>query len=227
MKTVVFDFDGVIADSVGSIFEWFQHASKVFGIELPINSISELKQSFFEPYPEFYKFLGFNWERDLDAIFEEYTNYHSTHPAQLVEGIDSVLRSLSELRNVKLAIVSSNVQSVLEDNLSYHELDKHFDLVRGVNKDDGNRLKPDPTILLETLDALGADFSDCVYIGDQPSDVQTAVNASEVRGGDTIQTISITTGFATRAKLEAQNPRADYIIDHPAEILPLLNIPKN
>ncbi len=227
VNTVIFDFDGVIADSVGSIFKWFQHAASVFKIDLPIDSIGRLKQNFFEPYPEFYKYLGFDWDNDLDEIFKEYIQYHLTHPPELVEGIQQVIETLSDLNHLKLGIVSSNVQSVLEEGLKHHQLYDHFDVIKGVDKEEDTPLKPDPTTLLETLDFIGSSLADTVYIGDQPSDVLTAVNASNARTDGNIQTISVTTGFATRQKLEDNSPRADFVIDHPSEILEKLRIVRN
>ncbi|MBU2514699.1 HAD family hydrolase [bacterium] len=227
VNTVIFDFDGVIADSVGSIFKWFQHAASVFRINLSIKSIEQLKQNFFEPYPEFYKFLGFDWDNDLEKIFQEYIQYHSTHPPELVDGIQQVIETLSDLSHIKLAIVSSNVQSVLEEGLKHHQLYDHFDVIKGVEKENNTPLKPDPTTLLEVLDSLESSFSEAVYIGDQPSDVLTAVNASKSRTNGKIHTISVTTGFASRQKLEDASPRADFVIDHPSEILEKLQFARN
>ena len=65
-------------------------------------------------------------------------------------------------------------------------------------KDKKSPLKPDPTLLLEALDAIGSGLHESVYIGDQPSDVLTAYNASQVRNDGQMQIISVTAGFATR-----------------------------
>jgi phosphoglycolate phosphatase-like HAD superfamily hydrolase len=219
INTVIFDFDGVIADSVDSIYQWFQHAASVFGLKLPISSTTELKENFFEPFPEFYKFLGFDWEKDLQKIYTEYIDYHFSHPVKLTAGIDSVIKDLSRNSQIKLGIVSSNMQGVLDYNLSHHGLSDRFAIVKGIDRENKSPLKPDPTILLEALDALNSSLDQSVYIGDQPSDVLTAYNASQARSDGPMQSISITTGFASRQKLEGVTPRADFIIDHPSEIL--------
>ncbi|MCG8333956.1 MAG: HAD family hydrolase [Proteobacteria bacterium] len=227
INTVIFDFDGVIADSVETIFKWFQHAASVFGIQLPINNSSELIANFREPFPDFYKFLGFDWDKDQPKIYNEYIAYHSSHPVTLINGIETVIKNLAATPEMKLGIVSSNMQKILEYNLKYHNLSDQFDVVIGIDKDKNSPLKPDPTLLLEALDTMGAGMQDSVYIGDQPSDVLTAYNASQTRNEGQMQTISVTTGFATREKLETHNPTADHIIDHPSEILEKLDIYKN
>lgn len=226
-NAVIFDFDGVIADSVSSIYNWFQHAAGVFNIQLPINSVDELKSTFFEPFPEYYKFLGFRWEEDLDRIYHEYVKYHQNHPAILVDGIAEVIRSLANIPPIKLGIVSSNIQSLLESSLEYHGLRDCFQFVQGVDKDSTMPLKPNPTILLHTLDQMGSSVDEAVYIGDQPSDVLTAHNASQSVKNGKVLSISVTTGFADRKKLEIIDPKADYVIDHPSEILEKLDLIKN
>ena len=120
INTIIFDFDGVIADSVSSIFKWFQHAASVFNIKLPIQSINELKTSFFEPFPEFYKYLGFQWDKDVNKIYEEYISYHASHPVLLTDGIKPLIEELATIPGIKLGIVSSNVEELLFRNL-YHQ----------------------------------------------------------------------------------------------------------
>lgn len=227
INTVLFDFDGVIADSVNSIFKWFQHAASVFNIELPIRSTDELKTSFFEPFPEFYKYLGFDWDNDLHRIYDAYVAYHSSHPVTLAKGIETLIHKLAGVPGMKLGIVSSNMQHVLEYNLKHHRLEELFAVVKGIDKDRNTPLKPDPSLLLEALDDIGSEIARSVYVGDQPSDVLTAVNASQVRNQGRMRTVSISTGFAPRQKLETCQPRADHLIDHPSELIQMLDLYKN
>lgn len=222
MNTVLFDFDGVIADSLDYAFNWFGYAAGKFGVELPFENPAGFKDSFIEPFPEFYKWLGFDWEEDREAIYDAYIDYHAAHPVGLVDGIKVVISELGRKPGVKLGIVSSNDQQVLEDNLAHHDLAGYFDVVIGVNKDLSIPLKPNPTSLLMALSQLGSSLSESVYIGDQPSDILTAQNAEKKAQNGSLQTIGVTTGFATRSRLEKATPRPDHIIDHPLEILTAL-----
>jgi pyrophosphatase PpaX len=222
IKTALFDFDGVIANSLESYFRWFTYAASIFQVELTVATAKELKENFIEPFPNLYTYLGFDWEKDKNQIFEEYIHYFTqTHPI-LVDGIKPVIEELSDDPNMNIGIVSSNEREVLKSNLEFHGLTHCFDVVIGCDKQLKIPLKPDPTSLLTALDILGASLSKSIYIGDQPSDVLTAVNASNQRNSGRIKTISITTGFASREKLETTPPTADHIVDHPAEILKIL-----
>lgn len=223
LKAILFDFDGVIADSVESIFGWFQHIASILDIELPVKTTEEMRENFMEPYPDLYKFLGFNWDRDRNRIFNEYVDYHSKGPVVLVEGIKGVIETLSLQPDIKLAIVSSNEQTILDKNLDYHDMAKYFDTVIGTDTNNNVPLKPDPTSILMALDRLEIALSESVYIGDQPSDVLAAYNASLLRPKEKMLTIALTTGFATKDRLISTNPQADHILDHPADILDVLD----
>ncbi len=227
ITTVLFDFDGVIADSLKNICQWYEHAATIFNVKLPINSPEELIENFREPYPDFYEFLGFNWKRDQQKIFEAFVDFSRKCPTKPVEGIEFVIRELANTSYIRMGIVSSNEQGVLEKHLDEFGMTNDFDIVIGVDRNLNSPLKPDPTSLLKAVDHLGASLSETVYIGDQPSDVLTARNASQVRSESQMKTISVTTGFATREKLENTDPRADFIIDHPTEILEKLDLVKN
>ncbi|MCG8614664.1 MAG: HAD family hydrolase, partial [Desulfobacterales bacterium] len=177
MKTVLFDFDGVIADSLDYAFNWFSFAANKFDVDLPFDDPAGFKASFIEPFPEFYKFAGFDWDNEKDAIYEAYVGYHAAHPVGLVDGIEEVISELGSDPEVKLGIVSSNDQNVLDHNLTHHGLAGYFDVVIGVTKDLSIPLKPDPTSLLMALSRLGSSPGESVYIGDQPSDILAARNA--------------------------------------------------
>ncbi len=222
MNTVLFDFDGVIADSLDYAFNWFGYAADKFGVDLPFEDLEGFRDSFIEPFPEFYKWLGFDWEDGREAIYDAYLEYHAAHPVGLVDGIEVVISELSRKPGVKLGIVSSNDQQVLEDNLAHHGLAGDFDVVIGVNKDLSIPLKPNPTSLLMALSQLGSSPSESVYIGDQPSDILTAQNAGKKARNGSLRTIGVTTGFSTRSRLENASPRPDHIVDHPIEILTAL-----
>lgn len=222
MKTILFDFDGVIADSLVFAFNWFHFAAEQFGVKLPFNDLEKFRTAFIEPYPEFYKWLGFDWTNDKNAIYRAYMTYHSENTLSLIDGIEDVLSELGRRPDIKLGIVSSNLQEILERSLDRHHIADQFDVVIGAGGDHSIPLKPDPTSLLMALSHLNAPLSDSVYIGDQPSDVLTAHNASLIAESGSMQTIAIATGFASRNELEKALPRPDHIVDNPWELLNVL-----
>ncbi len=76
--------------------------------------------------------------------------------------------------NRAVAVVSNNSQAAVEAYLRTHQLDHHVDLVVGRTQPDPALLKPSPYLVVRAMRALGADRYDCAFVGDTPSDVQSA-----------------------------------------------------
>jgi phosphoglycolate phosphatase len=74
--------------------------------------------------------------------------------------------------------------------------------------------KPDPAAALHIAGAMGIDPADILYTGDSDVDLQTAKNAR-------MRPIGVTWGFRTRQEL--QKSGATVLIDHPGELLTLID----
>jgi HAD superfamily hydrolase (TIGR01509 family) len=73
-----------------------------------------------------------------------------------------------------LAVVSNNSQAAVEAYLRIHQLDRHVDLVVGRTQPDPTLLKPSPHLVVHAMQALGADRGASAFVGDTPSDVESA-----------------------------------------------------
>ena len=87
----------------------------------------------------------------------------------------------------------------------------HFQAVAGARVDVPK--KPDPTAALAMAAHLGVAPADCGFVGDTAVDMRTATSAGMVPVG-------VTWGFRPRDELLAHGAR--WLIDHPAELLPLV-----
>jgi HAD superfamily hydrolase (TIGR01509 family) len=76
--------------------------------------------------------------------------------------------------NRTVAVVSNNSQVAVESYLRIHELDEHVDLVVGRTQPDPRLLKPNPYLVLQAMQALGADPDASVFLGDTSSDMHSA-----------------------------------------------------
>ena len=92
--------------------------------------------------------------------------------------------------------------------LEQFALIEHFDHVQGT---DGFPAKPEPDVLLKSLEALGARTGDCLFVGDSAADMEAGRRAG-------IRTCAVTWGYGEREELARWTP--DFWIDAPHQLLP-------
>ena len=85
---------------------------------------------------------------------------------------------------------------------------QHFDHVQGT---DGFPAKPEPDVLLKSLEALGARSGDCLFIGDSAADMEAGRRAG-------IATCAVRWGYGEPEELARWTP--DFWIDAPHQLLP-------
>mgnify|MGYP002710818936 CR=1 FL=1 len=70
--------------------------------------------------------------------------------------------------------------------------------------------KPAPDGVWHILEVLGAEVSECLYVGDSEVDIETGKNAG-------LKTISVTWGFRSEQELREADP--EHMIAKPADLL--------
>ncbi|MDJ0841779.1 MAG: HAD family hydrolase [Acidobacteriota bacterium] len=126
-------------------------------------------------------------------------------------GIDDMLRALVE-RGLKQAVLSNKPHEPVVRCVEHYFSHIPFEHVYGV----GGSIpkKPDPAGVRQIMAAWGLPKEAILYVGDTNTDMQTAVAAG-------LYAVGVTWGFRDREELEANG--ANVIIDHPEELLSLLD----
>lgn len=178
ITAVIFDMDGVIADS-----EYFNVKAK--HIILQRNGI-EVDWHYHD------KFLGttheFMWtemKKEFDQLREDvpyYIDLWVKMRKELIEeeglkpmsGVVDLIHGLME-KGLKLAVASSSLKEDIMTNMDTFGITDCFDaFVSGSECENG---KPDPEIFLKAADALGKAAEECVVIEDSEAGVQAAKSA--------------------------------------------------
>jgi phosphoglycolate phosphatase len=84
----------------------------------------------------------------------------------------------------------------------------HFDHVQGT---DGFPCKPAPDVLLRSMEGLGANAEDCLFVGDSAADMEAGRRAG-------MRTCAVSYGYGKVEDMARWSP--DYWISHPSELLP-------
>ena len=175
IDTVVFDFDGTLADTSELIINSFQTVYKKFlGEEKPVEYIME---SFGEP-------LKVTIEREFsepfEDVFKEYREYQLERFNEDVRLFDNAVEILQYLKskNIKTAVVTARMRESVINALKEFGVDKYFDVIVAV--DDTVNHKPHPEPLLKAINLLNTTPDKTLFVGDSKFDMECANRAGAI-----------------------------------------------
>jgi len=193
VEGVLFDWDGVLLDSLGAAFNVYNKIfAKVGTKKLTREEYLELQSP---NWYEFYVKVGLPTHLWREVDNEWLQLYEKENP----DLHPDALRCLSLLRGsgVKLALVSNGSGVRVEKELARFGLGQIFQAVLfGEKKEE---LKPSPVMIQRALGAMGVKPWDAVYVGDSPADIQAAKNAS-------VPSVAISRGPIQAERLRREGP---------------------
>lgn len=173
IQTVIFDFDGTLADTLPLCYHSFQTVFKTFDDKDLTDE--QVKAMFGPAEPDIIKR---NLESDdIEAAIELYFNTYSEEHDKFVrfnENINSMLIALKE-EGLKLAIVTGKSQRSLDISLKQLEMEKQFDYK--ISGDDVSEPKPDPEGIFKVLSHFDQEKHHAIFLGDSDADVQAGLRA--------------------------------------------------
>jgi phosphoglycolate phosphatase len=203
IQTVIFDFDGTIADSHSKIIEIINRLSGEFGyppvddeelIRLKNSSSKEIlknaKISLFK-IPFLVRRVQKELRKEIDDL-------------NLIEGIREALLEL-KAQGYQLGIITSNVKNNVLAFLQTNELDRLFDFIYS-----GTNLFGKHRTIKRVLKRHNLKVDRVIYIGDETRDIVSSKRSK-------IKVIAVAWGFNSVEVLEQYQP--DSLIHHPQELL--------
>lgn len=156
IKSLIFDFDGVVVDSEPLHFRVFQQVLKEEGIDLSEELYFSKylayddKTFFTRSLKDFGKYTDSKQISELivkkSGIFEPMIEEH----VKVFPGVENFLRNISN--DYPVAIGSGALRSEIEMILKYTGLSNYFDFI--VSADEVENCKPDPEVYIRVLDEL-------------------------------------------------------------------------
>ncbi len=211
-KAVIFDLDGTLADTLGSITHYVNRTTALLGL----SSLSEKRVK---------KYVGNGAklliERVLEhlehpelfseafAIYNRLYNAHPYHALTEYDGITPMLQALKQ-KGIYTAVLSNKPHAAVKP-ICRHLFGGLLDLAQGQLPD--IPIKPDPQGLNMICQKLNVHPKDCIYVGDTDVDILTGKNAGAF-------TVGVSWGFRDKAELEQNG--ADAIIDTPDELFTII-----
>ena len=149
-------------------------------------------------------FPGCTRER-MDAMLADYRARYlarchaSTKP---YPGISKALAALPGRKSTATTKGTPTTGAVLE----MFGLLPYFDHVQGT---DGFPAKPEPNVILASLDVFGVKPEHCLFVGDSPTDMEAGRRAG-------VKTCAVLWGYGKREEMARWEP--DYWVEHPSEL---------
>lgn len=207
-KTLVFDFDGTIADTLGETRLIFNKIAPDYGIrEVAEHELDHLRHLSLK---ELLDHLDIP-KRRVPALISRGTGMMRGNITnlKLIAGMPEVLVELR--RHVRsFGVLTSNATANVDMFLRTHGLREQFDFISSTSKLTGKA---------KHLKAIRKTFSlrpeELLYIGDELRDVKASQKAG-------IPVAAVTWGFNSRESLLASCP--DYLFDKPEDFLRLLDL---
>lgn len=212
-NTVIFDFDGTLADTGEGVFGGVRYALKCLGE--PVPDMETLKKFIGPPLEaSFSQECGLSSDRCSEAV-NKYREYYSQTGIFELRFYDSAVSTLEALkkRGVKIGVGSSKPEIFLNRILEKFQLDRYFDCVAGavIGRPHADKIG----IINDALKRLGAsDKNSVLMVGDRKFDVGGAHGAGIKCAG------VLEGGYGTREELETAG--ADYVVETLADILDIV-----
>lgn len=174
IDTVIFDFDGTLANTNQMIINSFKHIYNVFhekecDEEYVISTFGEpLKLTLSRDFGKF------NFE-DVIACYREYQINRFNDEVTLYETVEETLEYLKD-KNIKMGIATSRLRNSTISALEKFNVAKYFDVV--ICADDVEKHKPDKEPLMKAINELKSTPDKTLYVGDSKFDMECALNAS-------------------------------------------------
>ena len=210
--TVIFDLDGTIlytledlTDSLNAVFERQGYA---------LRSMEEVRSFIGEGYRMLLEraLPSGTTAAEIDRCTELFRDEYFSNIANKTKPYDGIPTLLKELKRlgIRVGVVSNKMDEATKEACR-HYFQGYIDVAIG---DSPLRArKPAPDNVYEAICQLGSEMQKTIFVGDSNVDIQTAKNAG-------LACVGVTWGYRSKDVLVREG--ADFIIDEPMGLLPLL-----
>jgi phosphoglycolate phosphatase len=212
IKAVLFDLDGTLIDTLEDLTDCMNTVLAEFGFPSitqqqcrPLLGIG-LRHLCEQSLPAGKQHFTDNLMERFRAVYADNFLKKSTPYPGIMELTNELVA-----RGIKMAVVTNKNEDISAVMIRKVFGNAKFEIIRGAVN--GIGCKPDPAVTLDTAAKLGSPPRQTLFVGDGEADIDVAKNAG-------IQSVWVSWGFRSLPELGERTP--NYIINHPLELIPLL-----
>ena len=212
-RNVIFDLDGTLLNTLDDLADAGNYTCRVNGwLEHPVdaykyfvgNGIPKLVERF---TPEEHRSPDV-----LKGALDLFVPYYNAHKEDKTLPYPGVLELLKQLKcaGVQMAVLTNKAHPLAQPVVERY-FSGVFPFVQGALPD--RPTKPDPALLYELMEQMGAKAEQTLFVGDSNVDIRTARNGGLTNCG-------VLWGFRTADELLAEG--ADYLAETPEQLCKLI-----
>jgi phosphoglycolate phosphatase-like HAD superfamily hydrolase len=206
-RILIFDFDGVLADSLDPMLVFARQVCHEMGYtRIPIQEDLEALERM--EFAEYGRQLGIAEELIPTFVRRNFELFSQRdEPLEIFPGMEGVIKQLSQ--SAILAVVTGNSCQVVEKFIFAYGLTGAFETILA-NEDIGSRLDK----ILAVKAEHNVSGEETYIIGDAVSDIRAAHDAG-------IKSVAVGWGHQSGGKLSAETP--NFFVDRPEDLLVLFS----
>ena len=197
MKTLIFDLDGTILDTLIDLKNAVNHALNFYN--LPEKDLEFVRKAIGNGTTVLIKRCTpstlSNEERN--KVFNIFKSYYLEHYADYTKPFEGIKEMLINLKGKVTLAVVSNKDNDLTNKIINKEFPGLFDIIQGSYLD--HPKKPDPYLINKIIKENNIDRANCLYIGDTNVDKESATNVG-------LPYLLVNYGYRTKEELEKMCP---------------------
>ena len=211
-KTVIFDLDGTLLDSIEDIASSMNKVLE--SLQLPTHKIEDYKHFVGGGVDILVENALSNQSKEIkDEVTKRFKIEYDGKLHSKTLPYDGIYELLDELKklDINLAVLSNKPHEFTVSYVNHFFKNYNFKEIHGQKKDVPK--KPDPKAALNIVKCLDSSCENTYFIGDTKIDMQTAKSAN-------MTAIGVLWGF--RDEKELRDFGADFIVSNPLEILKII-----